>query len=72
MFALEPLLRVERIRFCLSQIQRSGDIFVLVLELVDGAVERGDLGGALGEPDVVGVGAHQVDRGYAVRGKIGL
>lgn len=58
MFALEPLLRVERIRFCLSQIQRSGDIFVLVLELVDGAVERGDLGGALGEPDVVGVGAH--------------
>jgi hypothetical protein len=26
--------------------------------LVDGAVERGDLGGALGEPDVVGERAH--------------
>jgi hypothetical protein len=58
MFALEPLLRVERIRFGLGQIQRSGDVLVLALELVDGAVERGDLGGALGQPGVVGVGAH--------------
>ena len=36
-------LRVERIRFGLGQIQAAGDVLVLVLELVDGAVERGDL-----------------------------
>ncbi len=36
-------LRVERIRFGLGQIQDAGDVLVLVLELVDGAVERRDL-----------------------------
>ena len=51
-------LGVERIRFGFGQIQAAGDVLVLVFELVDGAVERGDLGGTLRETDVVGVRAH--------------
>ena len=59
-------LGVERIAFGLGQIQLPSDVFVLVAELVDRGVQRLDLGPALREPDVVGVGAdhrlvHQVD-----------
>lgn len=51
-------LRVERIRLGLGQIEAAGNVLVFVFELVDGAVERGDLGGTLRKPGVVGVGAH--------------
>jgi hypothetical protein len=51
-------LGVERIRFGLGQIQASVDILVLVLELIDGSVERRDLGGALCQSDVVGERPH--------------
>jgi hypothetical protein len=51
-------LRVERIRFGLGQIQAAGDVLVFVFELIDGAVERRNLAGTLGEPDVIGVCPH--------------
>ncbi len=51
-------LRVQRIRLGLGQIQTAGDVLVLVLELVDGAVQLLDLRGALRQLDVVGVRPH--------------
>ena len=55
MFALVPLIcALSESAFGFGQIQASGDVLVFVLELVDGAVERRDLGGALCQADVVG------------------
>ena len=51
-------LGVDRIRLGLGQIQRAGDVLVLVVELVDSRVELGDLGGALRHAHVVGERPH--------------
>ena len=51
-------LGVERISLGLGEIELAGDVLVLVAQLVDGAVQRVDLGRAQRNPDVIGVRPH--------------